>query len=305
MLVTGIDVSKALLDVAMAEGPVYRFANSGPGIRRLLQHRARAGATQAVCETTGGYELLVNPSGSPASRCRWPIPCGCVPSRAPVATRPRPTPWMSGCWRAMARCSRPRTPVRQRTRRNARRCSNGCAGAGNGLTSGSRHGTGWTRASVLPSVSPPDDTWPGSTRRTRPCGSAVLPSAHKPRGTAAYRGWRLDRGHAGGLSARMGPTGQQGLDFAGGARTVVAGQWPQTRPAVDPGRSGRRAPRAVHGGTVRDSAGRRPPIFPSGLAATRQNGQGRPGGGHAQAAPAPECGGPPRDTLVATGGVAI
>jgi len=54
-------VSKAMLDVAMAEGPVYRFANSGPGIRRWLQHRAPAGTTQAVCEATGGYErLLVN-----------------------------------------------------------------------------------------------------------------------------------------------------------------------------------------------------------------------------------------------------
>ena len=58
-MVTGIDVSKAMLDVAMAEGPVYRFANSGPGIRRWLQHRARAGTTQAVCEATGGYERLL------------------------------------------------------------------------------------------------------------------------------------------------------------------------------------------------------------------------------------------------------
>ena len=41
-----------------------------------------------------------------------------------------------------------------------------------------------------------------------------------------------DRGHAGGLSTRMGPAEQQGLGFAGGARAVIAGQWPQTRPAV-------------------------------------------------------------------------
>ena len=59
LVIAGIDVSKAMLDVAMAEGPVYRFANCGPGIRRLLQHRARAGATQAVCEATGGYERLL------------------------------------------------------------------------------------------------------------------------------------------------------------------------------------------------------------------------------------------------------
>lgn len=59
MVVTGIDVSKALLDVSVADGPVHRFANSDPGIRRLLQHMDRAGATQAVCEATGGYERLL------------------------------------------------------------------------------------------------------------------------------------------------------------------------------------------------------------------------------------------------------
>ena len=44
----------AMLDVAMAEGPVHHFENSDPGIRRLLQHMDRAGATQAVCVATGG-----------------------------------------------------------------------------------------------------------------------------------------------------------------------------------------------------------------------------------------------------------
>jgi len=34
MVVAGIDVSMAMSDVAMAEGPVYRFANSDPGLRR-------------------------------------------------------------------------------------------------------------------------------------------------------------------------------------------------------------------------------------------------------------------------------
>ena len=58
MVVTGIDVSKALWDVTMAKGPVYRFENSGPGLRRLLQHMDRAGTTQAVCEATGGQERL-------------------------------------------------------------------------------------------------------------------------------------------------------------------------------------------------------------------------------------------------------
>ena len=59
LVVAGIDVSKAILDVAIAEGPVYRFENSGSGICRLRQHMDRAGATQAVCEATGGYERLL------------------------------------------------------------------------------------------------------------------------------------------------------------------------------------------------------------------------------------------------------
>ena len=54
MVVTGIDVSNALLDVVIGEGPVYRFANSGPGIRRLRQHMDRAGATQVACEAPAG-----------------------------------------------------------------------------------------------------------------------------------------------------------------------------------------------------------------------------------------------------------
>lgn len=56
MAVTGIAVSKALWDVVIGASPVHRFANRGPGIRRLLQHRGRAGTTQAVCEATGVYE---------------------------------------------------------------------------------------------------------------------------------------------------------------------------------------------------------------------------------------------------------
>ena len=54
-----------MLDVSIAEDPVHRFENSGPGIRRLLRHMDRAGTTQAVCEATGGYErLLVNRLGA-------------------------------------------------------------------------------------------------------------------------------------------------------------------------------------------------------------------------------------------------
>ena len=59
VVVAGIDVSKATLDVSVSEGPVHRFDNSTTGIRRLLRHMERVGVTSAVCESTGGYERLV------------------------------------------------------------------------------------------------------------------------------------------------------------------------------------------------------------------------------------------------------
>lgn len=59
MVVAGIDVSKAMLEVAMAEGPVYHLANSGPDLRRCQQHRDRAGTTQALCEATRGAKWLL------------------------------------------------------------------------------------------------------------------------------------------------------------------------------------------------------------------------------------------------------
>ena len=59
VVVAGIDVSKATLDVSVSEGPVLSFENSTTGIRKLLRHLERAGVTRAVCESTGGYERLV------------------------------------------------------------------------------------------------------------------------------------------------------------------------------------------------------------------------------------------------------
>ena len=58
-IVAGIDVSKATLDVSISEGPVLHFENSCRGIRSLLKHLDQAGATNAVCESTGGYERLL------------------------------------------------------------------------------------------------------------------------------------------------------------------------------------------------------------------------------------------------------
>ena len=59
MIVAGIDVGKASLDVSVAEGSVNRFDNTMEGISKLLKHLAEQGATVAVCEATGGYERLV------------------------------------------------------------------------------------------------------------------------------------------------------------------------------------------------------------------------------------------------------
>ena len=59
VVVAGVDVSKATLEVSVSEGPVLRFDNSATGIRRLLRHMEGQGVTKAVCESTGGYERLV------------------------------------------------------------------------------------------------------------------------------------------------------------------------------------------------------------------------------------------------------
>ena len=59
MIVAGIDVGKANLDVSVAEGTVIRFDNTEEGISRLLAHLAEQDATVAVCEATEGYERLI------------------------------------------------------------------------------------------------------------------------------------------------------------------------------------------------------------------------------------------------------
>ena len=59
VVVAGIDVAKATLDVSVSEGSVLSSENSAKGIRNLLTHLERTGVTRAVCEPTGGYERLV------------------------------------------------------------------------------------------------------------------------------------------------------------------------------------------------------------------------------------------------------
>ena len=93
VVVAGIDVSKATLDVLVSEGDVCRFNNTGKGISSLLKHIERQGVTKAVCESTGGYERLVvgKLREGRRSTCRWRIRSGCAHLPARVATRPRQT----------------------------------------------------------------------------------------------------------------------------------------------------------------------------------------------------------------------
>ena len=56
VVVVGVDVGKASLDVSISEGPVVRFDNTVKGIGRLLKHLRERDTTMVVCEATGGYE---------------------------------------------------------------------------------------------------------------------------------------------------------------------------------------------------------------------------------------------------------
>ena len=58
-VVAGIDVGKTHLDVSVSAGRVCRFDNTPAGISALVGWLERAGATDAVCESTGGYERAV------------------------------------------------------------------------------------------------------------------------------------------------------------------------------------------------------------------------------------------------------
>ena len=58
-VVAGIDVGKTHLDVSVSAGRVCRFDNTPAGISALVGWLERAGATDAVCESTGGYEREV------------------------------------------------------------------------------------------------------------------------------------------------------------------------------------------------------------------------------------------------------
>ena len=55
----GIDVGKGQLDVSVDEGKVRRFANTAAGVGELADWLGEWGEVLAICEATGGYELLL------------------------------------------------------------------------------------------------------------------------------------------------------------------------------------------------------------------------------------------------------
>lgn len=55
----GVDVGKGQLDVSVDEGKVRCFANTTAGVAELAQWLGSWAEPLAICEATGGYELLV------------------------------------------------------------------------------------------------------------------------------------------------------------------------------------------------------------------------------------------------------
>ena len=58
-VMVGIDVGKRQLDVSVDEGKVRRFPNTPDGVAELVDWLQCLGELLAICEATGGYELLL------------------------------------------------------------------------------------------------------------------------------------------------------------------------------------------------------------------------------------------------------
>ena len=99
-------MGKWRLDVSVSQGPVRSFANTAEGIEALLNWMASQGASEAVCEPTGGYEREVvhqlQESGLPVHVAH---PNKVRNFRAPRARKRRPTCWTPACSPTMERCS--------------------------------------------------------------------------------------------------------------------------------------------------------------------------------------------------------
>ena len=55
-VMAGIDIGKRSLDVSVSAGQVRRFDNTPAGLTALVGWLESEGATEVVCEPTGGYE---------------------------------------------------------------------------------------------------------------------------------------------------------------------------------------------------------------------------------------------------------
>ena len=58
-VMAGIDVGKGQLDVSVDQGKVRCFANTPAGVEELAECLGAYEQPLAICEATGGYELLV------------------------------------------------------------------------------------------------------------------------------------------------------------------------------------------------------------------------------------------------------
>ena len=155
----GIDVGKGQLDVSVDEGKARRFANTASGAAELVDWLSAWDQPLAICEATGGYELLVVES---LRQGEIPVHIAHLhiahpnqvrdfarfgTSPGPAVTRPRPTAWTPWCCPAMAGSSNRQPPC------SSPRIGPGCKSCwGDGSSwwaSGPRRRTGGPRRAAL------------------------------------------------------------------------------------------------------------------------------------------------------------
>ena len=162
-VVAGMDVGKASLDVSVSAGPVRRFENTPAGVAVLGDWLTRQGATEVVCEPTGGYERAV---------VRWLHRTGVsvhvahpnrVRSFVRAAGHHAKTDALDA--RMLARYGAvfpgPRQLAKEADREGYRTC---CAGASSWFNSGCRKASGWTKGRPKGPAPPSSDISSGSTK---------------------------------------------------------------------------------------------------------------------------------------------
>ena len=305
MIVAGIDVGKANLDVSVSEGPVNRFDNTVEGISKLLKHLAEQDANMAVCESTGGYERLVVDRlcktgihlhvAQPTRVRAFARACGYQAKTdqrdAQVLSRfgsvfqdhdagiTMPDPELEEL-RDLLR--RRRQLVEQRVQELGRVDKVVSLAV---AESTNRH-IAWLEAEI--------ENWTGSTRRR--CRTAPSVPAGRTLPHCARCG-RINRGHTGRPPAGIGTCGRQGPGFPGGCRSLVPGQRTKAGSAGHSRRPQRGSPRSVHLCLVSDPDGWRIAPLLSGTAPTWKAWEGCSGSGDAEVVAAAERRGPEGYTL--------